>query len=87
MHNKLIFENIFTFLTANKIITHFQRYNGVANPKNLLPMKKISTQQTTSVTMTIPQTKPAGPKMSTVAFLKQFARVYTPAPIGGIVIN
>lgn len=74
-------------MTANKIITCFQRYNGVSNPKNLLPMKKISTQQTTSVTMTIPQTKPAGPKKSTIAFLKQFARVYTPAPIGGIVIN
>lgn len=81
------FENIFTFLTANKIITCFQRYNDVANPKTLLPMKKISTQQTTSVTMTIPQTRPAGPKKSTIAFLKQFARVYTPAPIGSIVIN
>lgn len=50
-------------------------------------MKKISTQQTTSVTMTISQTKPVGPRKSTIALLKQFARVYTPAPIGGIVIN
>lgn len=50
-------------------------------------MKKNSTQQTPSVTMTATVEQPRGPRSQTLNFLKQFARVYAPAPIGGIIIN
>ncbi len=50
-------------------------------------MKKISTRQLMSQTMTAPEKESCGPKAQTIAFLKQFARVYSPAPVGSIILN
>lgn len=51
-------------------------------------MDKTSTQQSLSTTQPVSRPrKTSGPKNSTLAILRQFARAYQPSPLGGYVLN